>query len=100
MDQGCFPNMMQNDHMVLQITEITAFYLGITNYTSKAGKTEQAREKLVKCKISFAQGQSDPDFEYVFPGIQIITEGKSPHRHEDTKVLQSTATGLAIDASL
>lgn len=30
---------------------------------------------------------------YVFPGIQIITEGKSPHRHEDTKVLQGMAIG-------
>lgn len=30
-----FPNVIQNYHMVLQISE---FYLGVTNYTSKAGK--------------------------------------------------------------
>lgn len=63
------------------LTQFLIYVEGIEGYTAC---------HILSCQIYVSHHFSH---RYVFPGIQIITEGKSPHRHEDTKVLQSTAIG-------
>lgn len=63
------------------LTQFLIYGEGIEGYTAC---------HILSCQIYVSDHFSH---RYVFPGIQIITEGKSPHRNEDTKVLQSTAIG-------